>query len=91
MASLVEPARATSYGASLTFETIGTDAPSRLREREDTLLRVIDGTLRVDVAGRAPVCLGPGEEAIIPAGVVHRLAAIRDRSRCVYGFRASTS
>jgi mannose-6-phosphate isomerase-like protein (cupin superfamily) len=89
MASLVEPARATSFGAALTFETIGTDAPSRLREYDDTLLRVIDGALWVDVVGREPVCLGPGGETIIPAGAVHTL--VGDGARCVYGFRASTS
>ncbi len=87
MAPLLRPARAATHGAELTFETVGTDAPARLREAEDTLLRVIDGTLRCDVAGREPVCLGPGEEVLIPAGVSHRLVAIRAHARFVYGLR----
>jgi hypothetical protein len=87
MSSLVHSSRVTTHGAALTFETVGTDAPARLREADDTLLRVIDGTLRLDVSGRDPVCLGPGEEAIIPAGSAYRMAAIRDEVRCLYGFR----
>ena len=57
---------AVRFGAALTFESFDcADAPVRVRSREDTLLRVIAGVVRLTVEGRVRL-LGPGEEAIVP-------------------------
>ena len=76
------------HGAELTFETVahGEDAPLRLREAEDTLLRVIDGLIRLTVDG-AERLLGTGDEAIVPAGASYRLACTSGEARFVTGFR----
>jgi len=80
-------AAAVTYGAALTFETIGSeDAPVRVRPGGDTLLRVIGGALRLTVDG-AERLLGAGDEAIVPAGVPHRLAGIGGEARFVTGVR----
>jgi mannose-6-phosphate isomerase-like protein (cupin superfamily) len=83
---------AVTHGAALEFETIrafdGAPAPLRVRAAEDTLLRVIDGVLRLTVDG-ADRLLAIGDEAIVPAGARHRLAGAAGEVRVVIGFRAS--
>jgi mannose-6-phosphate isomerase-like protein (cupin superfamily) len=78
----------TTHGAALTFETLtDLDGPLRIH-REDTLLRVIDGIVRLHVAG-AERLLGTGDEAIVPAGSAHRLASAGGAAKVMMGFRAS--
>lgn len=78
------------HGASLTFETIepfeSRPAPVRMRPWEDTLLRVIEGVVRLTTDGEERR-LGIGEEAIVPAGTPHQLAGVRSAARVVIGFR----
>jgi len=84
------PAAPVSHGNALTFETLYADgdlAPVRLRPREDTLLRVIDGLVRLTVDGVERL-LGTGDEAIVPAGARHRLASACGEARVLAGFRA---
>ncbi len=77
-----------AYGAELTFETLRErdPAPGRLRAGEDTLLRVIDGLVRLTVDGEERL-LGTGDEAIVPAGVRHSLASACGAARVMTGFR----
>ena len=77
-----------THGAALTFETVrDTDvAPLRVRPSEETLLRVIAGELLVTAMGETRV-LGPGEEALLPAGIPHRLACANGEARFLAGFR----
>jgi mannose-6-phosphate isomerase-like protein (cupin superfamily) len=81
---------AVSEGAALTFETLvateGERAPTRVRTWDDTLLRVIAGTLRLTVDEEERL-LGAGEEAIVPAGVPHRIRSAAGEARFVAGFR----
>src|SRR3954465_9357263 len=60
--------RTVTVGAALTFETVAPadDAPAPLRMHPDaaTLLRVIDGLVRLTVGGTERV-LGIGDEAIV--------------------------
>jgi mannose-6-phosphate isomerase-like protein (cupin superfamily) len=86
MARLTSSPAAASYGATLTFETLTAEAALRLRPDEDTLLRVIDGVARLRFDGEEHV-LGPGGEAIVPAGFHHTLCAVSGESRIVMGFR----
>jgi mannose-6-phosphate isomerase-like protein (cupin superfamily) len=85
--------RAVTYGTTLTFETLDTaghdGAPVRIRRGEDTLLRVIDGIVHL-VQGTEERLLGVGDEAIVPAGVPHRLASAGGQARVVSGFRPAT-
>jgi mannose-6-phosphate isomerase-like protein (cupin superfamily) len=64
------------HGAMLSFEWIGAtgaaDAPLRLREHHETLLRVIDGTVMLELDGDERA-MTIEDEARIPAGVPHRL------------------
>jgi mannose-6-phosphate isomerase-like protein (cupin superfamily) len=77
------------HGAELTFETLGEDyAPLRVHRSEDTLLRVIDGCIRLVVDGVERL-LGTGGEAIVPAGAAHRIASARGHARIMLGFRAA--
>ena len=85
MASLISSA-AVSYGATLTFETLTAVATLRLRGEADTLLRVIDGVAQLRFDGEEHL-LGPGGEAIVPAGFHHTLCAISGEARIVMGFR----
>jgi mannose-6-phosphate isomerase-like protein (cupin superfamily) len=75
------------HGAMLSFETIGaTDAaaaPLRVREHHETLLRVIDGTITLEVDGTERV-LTIEDEARIAAGTPHRLSG---DARIVQEFR----
>ncbi|WP_196807462.1 cupin domain-containing protein [Candidatus Solirubrobacter pratensis] len=79
------------HGAVLTFETIeafvSRPAPVRMRRWEDTLLRVVDGIVRLTTDGEERK-LGIGEEAILPAGTPHQLAGVNGAARVVIGFRA---
>jgi mannose-6-phosphate isomerase-like protein (cupin superfamily) len=77
----------TSHGAALTFETLtGAESRVRVRPHEETLLRVIDGILRLTIAGEERL-MGIGDEAIVPAGAPHRLTSACDQTRIVMGFR----
>jgi mannose-6-phosphate isomerase-like protein (cupin superfamily) len=64
------------HGAMLSFETIGAtgaeDAPLRLREHHETLLRVIEGTVVLELDGSERRMAGE-DEARIAAGTPHRL------------------
>ena len=64
------------HGAMLSFEWIGAtsaaDAPLRLREQHETLLRVIEGTVILQVDGTER-SLTIEHEARIEAGIPHRL------------------
>jgi mannose-6-phosphate isomerase-like protein (cupin superfamily) len=77
-----------SYGASLTFETLAEGEPAAIRVRPDerTLLRVIDGIVRLTIEG-SETLLGIGDEAIVPAGASHSLASASGEARVVIGFR----
>jgi hypothetical protein len=63
------------HGAMLSFESIGAtsaDAPLRLREHHETLLRVIDGTVILELDGsRRRMTIE--DEARIAAATPHRL------------------
>jgi mannose-6-phosphate isomerase-like protein (cupin superfamily) len=88
MASLISsPAASTRDGATLTFETLTAEAALRLRPSEETLLRVIDGVVRLRFDGDEHL-LGIGDEAIVPAGFHHTLCAVSGQARVVMGFRA---
>ena len=91
--SIPQPrAAAARHGAALTFETIeafeSRPAPVRMRPWEDTLLRVIDGIVRLTTDGEERR-LGIGEEAILPAGTPHQLAGVNGAARVVIGFRTA--
>lgn len=64
------------HGAMLSFESIGAaaadDAPVRLREHHETLLRVIDGTVILELEGSERE-LTIEDEARIAAGLAHRI------------------
>jgi hypothetical protein len=79
-----------SHGAVLDFETLYPDgdlAPVRVRPREDTLLRVIGGVVRLTVDGVERL-LEVGQEAIVLAGARYRLSSSGAEARVVIGFRA---
>ena len=64
------------HGAMLSFETVeaqgAASAPVRLRERHDTLLRVIAGIVTLELDGSERLLMLEGE-ARIDAGAPHRL------------------
>jgi mannose-6-phosphate isomerase-like protein (cupin superfamily) len=78
-----------THGAALTFETLVEDqeSPARLRMRDDTLLRVIAGLVRVTIDATEHR-VRTGEEIVIPAGSTHRLASAGGVARLVTGVRA---
>jgi len=82
------PPPVSTHAATLTFETVrdADVAPLRLRPTEETLLRVIAGELLVTVAGETRR-LGPGEEALLPAGLPHRFACASGEARFLAGYR----
>ena len=90
MASLIssrpEPS---TYGVSLTFETLTDEAPLRVRPSEDTLLRVIDGVIALRYDGEERM-LGPAGEALVPAGFHHTMCAVSGEARIVMGYRRVT-
>jgi mannose-6-phosphate isomerase-like protein (cupin superfamily) len=79
-------------GAELIFETLyESDVPTaREREREDTLMRVVDGLVRLTVGGQERL-MGAGDEAIVPAGETHRISSACQRALVIVGFRPATS
>jgi len=87
MASLISSSAPVSYGAQLFFETLTADASLRFQPLQDTLLRVIDGVAELRFDGEEHL-LGPGGEAIIPAGFHHTLCAVTGEARVVMGYRA---
>jgi quercetin dioxygenase-like cupin family protein len=80
------------HGVALTFETIeafeSRPAPVRMRPWEDTLLRVIDGIVRLTTDGEERR-MRIGDEVIIPAGTPHQLAGVDGAGRVVIGFRTA--
>lgn len=86
MASLISSPAATAHGAQLIFETLTAEVTLRLRPHEDTLLRVIDGVIELRFDGDEQL-LGPGGEAIVPAGFHHTLCAVSGQARIVMGYR----
>ena len=86
------PAVAAGDGAALMFETVGTfeggSAPLRVRPDAWTLLRVLDGVVRLTV-GNVERVMHAGEEAIVSAGQPHRIAAASGEARYVMGFRSA--
>jgi hypothetical protein len=91
MARMIETATSVTviHGAMLSFETVEArdrdSAPERVREQHETLLRVIDGVLTLEVDGSTRTLLLEGE-ALIAAGVPHRLWG---EARIVQEFRAA--
>ncbi len=83
---------AVTTGTELIFETLySSDVPTpREREDQDTLMRVVDGLVRLTVGARERL-LGPGDEAIVPAGEEHRVASACERALVIVGFRPTTS
>jgi mannose-6-phosphate isomerase-like protein (cupin superfamily) len=83
---------AVTDGAALTFETVAAfddaEPPLRISPDEATLLRVIDGVVRLTV-GNVERRLGTGDEAIVRAGHPHRIAGVAGEARFVMGFRAA--
>ena len=82
--------RVSTYGTALTFETVeafeSRPAPVRMRPWEDSLLRVLDGVLRLTTDGEERR-MGIGEEAILPAGTPYQLAGVDGAAKVVLGFR----
>jgi mannose-6-phosphate isomerase-like protein (cupin superfamily) len=64
------------HGAMLSFESVGAatsaDAPLRLREHHETLLRVIEGTVVLELDGTERA-MGIEDEARIASSTPHRL------------------
>ena len=82
------------HGAMLSFETVDARAPAhaprRVREHHETLLRVIDGVVMLDVDGSERTLMTEGE-ARIAEGVPHRLwSAGPDDARIVQEFRRTS-
>jgi uncharacterized cupin superfamily protein len=78
-----------TYGAALAFETLGADETTgiRLHLVDDTLIRVVGGIVRLTVDGEERL-LGPGDEALVPAGAAHVLAGAADcEARLLSGWR----
>lgn len=79
---------AVTYGTALVFEDLPCDyAPLRVRPYEDALLRVVAGRVRL-TTDDAERLLGPGDEAIVPAGRCYRLAGVGGEARTVTGYRS---
>jgi hypothetical protein len=82
--------RVSTFGTSLTFETVeafeSRPAPVRMRPWENTLLRVLDGVLRLTTDGEERR-MSIGEEAILPAGTPFQLAGVHGDARIVVGYR----
>jgi mannose-6-phosphate isomerase-like protein (cupin superfamily) len=64
------------HGAMLSFETVearaAAEAPTRVRDDHETLLRVIDGIVALELDGSERTLMREGE-ARIGAGAPHRL------------------
>jgi hypothetical protein len=78
MASMPDTATSVTviHGAMLSFETIeerdADSAAIRVREDHETLLRVIDGVIRLELAGSRRTLMLEGE-ARIESGMPHRI------------------
>src|SRR3954469_10385972 len=70
MAPLISSPATVSYGAQLNFETLTDETSLRFQPLQDTLLRVIDGVAELRFDGEE-LLLGPGGEAVVPAGFHH--------------------
>jgi mannose-6-phosphate isomerase-like protein (cupin superfamily) len=85
---------AVSYGTTISFETVGpSDGPGatlRIRPDEDTLVRVIHGTLRLTI-DNVERLLVAGGEAIVPAGRPHRVSGVGGEARFMMGFRTAAT
>jgi hypothetical protein len=82
------------HGAMLSFETVearaADQAPMRMREHHETLLRVIAGIVTLELDGSEQTLLIEGE-ARIAAGVAHRLWNTGpDEARIVQEFRRTS-
>ena len=79
-----------THGAALTFETLleGEAAHVRRHAAHDSLLRVIAGIVRLTVDAEERL-LGPGDEAIVPAGAPHSLASAGGEARILSGLRSA--
>ena len=82
------------HGAMLSFETVGAqtadEAPMRMREHHETLLRVIDGIVTLELNGSVRTLMREGE-ARIAAGVPHRMwSAGPGDARIVQEFRRTS-
>ena len=80
------------HGAALSFESIGAasaaDAPLRLRDHQETLLRVIDGTVVVAIEGSERT-MAVEDEARIPSATPHRIYSV-DGARIVQELRRTS-
>jgi quercetin dioxygenase-like cupin family protein len=83
-------ATAVTDGAALTFETVPVYEhgvpPLRIHPDRTTLLRVVDGVVRL-TTGNVVRLLGAGDEAIVKAAQPHRIAGVAREGRVVMGFR----
>jgi glyoxylate utilization-related uncharacterized protein len=80
------PARAT-YGSTLIVETLLAEpAAMRCKPYEQTLVRVIDGAVRLTIEDDERI-LALGEEAIVPAGARHQLSSVACEARIISGTR----
>lgn len=85
--SLTPYAHAVSYGSTLYFEDIDAcDRRPRLHMAEQTLLRVVAGSVGLSVHGTVQL-LATGEEAIIEAGAKHTIESVGGPARILTGFR----
>ena len=86
--------RVSTFGTSLSFETVeafeSRPAPVRLRPWEATLLRVLDGVLRLTTDGEERR-MSVGEEALLPAGTPFQLAGVQSPAKIVTGFAPPSS
>ena len=77
-----------TYGSTLVFEDIPSgSAPLRVRPYEESMLRVLGGLIRLSTDDSERL-LGPGDEAIVPAGCCYRLTSRSGTGRTVTGFRS---
>jgi quercetin dioxygenase-like cupin family protein len=80
-----------TYGAALAFETLvrvaGDEAPCRVHVDEETLIRVVAGAAWLEVEDDCDRLLGPGDEAIVPAGAPHRISSGGGAARLLSGLR----
>jgi hypothetical protein len=83
-----------TYGTTIWFETVGPSegpgATLRIRPDEDTLVRVIHGTLRLTI-DNVERLLVAGGEAIVRAGRPHRVSGVGGEARFMMGFRPAAT
>ena len=85
--SLTPYAHAVSYGSTLYFEDVDARAAHpRMRAAEQTLLRVVAGSVGLSLDGVVRL-LATGEEAIIDAGVSHTVESVGGPARILTGLR----